>query len=68
VPFAIDFKFARAEAKNVAVEANDIPQGAEQAPEKRRIRGEIPEKHASGVKACVDSIAFVPGINPRPTA
>jgi glycoprotease/Kae1 family metallohydrolase len=41
---------------------------AEQAEGKRLISNEIPEKHASGAKAPVDSARDIPGINPRPTA
>ena len=43
-------------------------QGPEQAAEKGLISGERPEKHTSGAKAHIDSIGFIPGINPRPTA
>jgi hypothetical protein len=32
------------------------------------IQGENPERDASGAEACAYSIAFVPGINRRPTA
>jgi hypothetical protein len=45
-----------------------IPSGAKQAAEKVEVSGEIGEKHPSGAKARVDSIGFMPGINPRPTA
>jgi hypothetical protein len=40
----------------------------EQAAEKGCFSGKMPEKHASGAKARVDSIGLMPGINPRPTA
>jgi hypothetical protein len=38
-----------------------------EAAEKGRIWGLIPEEHTSGAEARIDSIAFVPGIDPRPT-
>ena len=39
-----------------------------QAAEKGLNPGQTDEKHTSGAKARVDSVAFVPGINPWPTA
>ena len=42
--------------------------GAKQAAEKGRISGENLGKHTAGAEARFDSIAFMPGINPRPTA
>jgi hypothetical protein len=36
--------------------------------EKGLLPSKMPEKHTSGAKAHVDSIGFIPGINPRPTA
>jgi hypothetical protein len=39
-----------------------------EAAEKVCFSGKMPEKHASGAKARVDSIGLMPGINPRPTA
>jgi hypothetical protein len=44
------------------------PSGAKEAAEKGCFSGKMPEKHASGAKARVDSIGLMPGINPRPTA
>jgi hypothetical protein len=41
---------------------------AEEAAEKGRISHEKLEKHTAGAEARSDSIAFMPGINPRPTA
>ena len=43
-------------------------QGVEQAAQKGLISGEMLEKHTSGAEARFDSIGFIPGINPRPTA
>jgi tRNA (guanine-N1)-methyltransferase len=45
-----------------------FPAGAEEAAEKGWFSGKMPEKHTSGAKAPIDSIGFMPGINPRPTA
>ena len=45
----------------------DVLNGALQAAEKGQFSGEQPEKRTSGAKAHVDSIGFLPGINPRPT-
>ena len=45
-----------------------MPQGAKQAAEKLGICGEISRKHSSAAKVEADSIGFVPGMNPRPTA
>ncbi len=42
--------------------------GVNQVAEKLPVAGAIPEKHTSGAEARADSIAFAPGINPRPTA
>jgi hypothetical protein len=42
--------------------------GAKQAAEKLGVRGKMGRKHTSAAKAIIDSIGFVPGINPRPTA
>jgi tRNA/rRNA methyltransferase len=42
--------------------------GAKEVAEKGWLSGEMPEKHTSGAKAPIDSIGFVPGIDPRPTA
>ena len=41
---------------------------AKEAAEKGRISGEDLEKHTAGAEARFDSIAFMPGINPRHTA
>jgi len=41
---------------------------AKQAAEKHQLWSKEPEKHTSGAKAPIDSIGFIPGINPRPTA
>jgi tetratricopeptide (TPR) repeat protein len=41
---------------------------AQQAAEKLMHSRELPEQHTAGAEAHADSIAFVPGINPRPTA
>ena len=43
------------------------PSVAKQAAEKLMFSREMVEKHTAGAKAHVDSTAFVPGINPRPT-
>jgi hypothetical protein len=40
----------------------------EEAAEKGRDIGEISGKHTSGPKGRIDSAAFMPGINPRPTS
>ena len=42
--------------------------GAEQAAEKLENLGETGEKHTSGPKGRVGSVAFTPGMNPRPTS
>jgi hypothetical protein len=44
------------------------PSGAKQAAEKGHISGRVPEKRTSGAKALGDSIGFMPGIDPQPTA
>ena len=41
---------------------------AKRAAEKGETAGVFQEMHTSGAKALVDPIAFLPGINPRPTA
>ena len=45
-----------------------ILSGAKQAAEKGHISGRVPERRTSGAKALADSIGFMPGINPQPTA
>ncbi len=45
-----------------------IPKAAKPAAEIGRHSGEINGKHASGAEARVDSVDFIPGINPWPTA
>ena len=42
--------------------------GAEQAAERGLISGDSPQNNTSVAKATADSIVFVPGMNPRPTA
>src|ERR1035438_2079863 len=39
-----------------------------QLAEKHLLSSKKPEKHTSGAKAPINSIGFIPGINPRPTA
>src|ERR1035438_5669368 len=41
---------------------------ASQLAEKHLLSSKKSEKHTSGAKAPIDSIGFMPGINPRPTA
>jgi hypothetical protein len=42
--------------------------GAKEAAEKGLFSGNIGKRHTSAAKAGADSVAFVPGINPWPTA
>jgi len=42
--------------------------GAEQAAEKGLIPGEMWQKRTTGTEVSADSIGFIPGMNPRPTA
>jgi len=42
--------------------------GLKEAAEKGHVSGQNLEKHAAGAKAHIDLIAFMPGVNPRPTA
>jgi hypothetical protein len=46
----------------------NLTAGAKQAAEKGLISGENLGKHTAGAETRFDSIAFMPGMNPRPTA
>jgi tRNA(Ile)-lysidine synthase len=50
------------------IEVSSPGVGAEQAAEKGRISSKMPEKHTSGAKAPIDSIAPRSGLTPGPTA
>ena len=61
-------KRMRKNSRSVVSSSSLFPLGAEQAAEKDQFPDERPERRTSGAKAHIDSIGFLPGINPRPTA
>jgi hypothetical protein len=50
------------------VQTSGLPSGTKEAAEKVVIVNQKREKHTSGAEALSDSIGFIPGMNPRPTA
>src|SRR5271170_4435653 len=48
--------------------AGTVPPGLNKLRKKAEVRSIFDGKHTSGAEAHGDSLAFVPGINPRPTA
>jgi hypothetical protein len=61
-------RIAKTRCINPIKEAERHSSGAKQAAERGLISGDSPQKHTSVAKAAADSIVFIPGMNPRPTA
>jgi hypothetical protein len=53
---------------HLSLDKTDSRSGAKEALEKGLFSGNIGKRHTSAAKAGADSVAFVPGINPWPTA